>query len=190
MAAYLPFERAVPAMYHVLRPDRSRGLPALALDNLRDLAQGLPSQAKRIRALHVIDFANPRSESPGESYSRALLHRHGFAVPELQHEFTTPAGRFRTDFFWQDQALVGEFDGAVKYGASKYGSVKDGPAPTIQVPSREALLREKRREDAIRATGVGFVRWTWADVLRPPQDPEGLAQILTRAGLPRARRRQ
>ncbi len=183
MAAYLPFERAVPAMDHVLRPDPGRGLAPLDKVVLRNLAQALPTQAKRTRALRVINFADVRSESPGESFSRAVIHRLGFPPPDLQKEFRSSGGRVlgRTDFFWPQRNLVGEFDGAVKYGASLNGTVGQ---------SQQALLREKRREDAIRATGVGFVRWSWADALRPPHDPGGLAQILTRAGLPINRRQK
>ncbi|MBD8042998.1 hypothetical protein H9638_04145 [Arthrobacter sp. Sa2BUA2] len=175
MAAYLPFERAVPAMDRVLRPDPVLGFLALTKERLWKLADGLPDLTKQNRAKRVIDFADRRSESPGESYSRAMLHRHGFPVPELQHEFVTPAGRFRTDFFWKDQGLVGEFDGAGKYGRG----------PAAEAPSWDTLLQEKQREDAIRATGVGFVRWSWADVGKPAQHPDGMVQRLMRAGLPR-----
>jgi len=183
MAAYLPFEPAVPAMDHVLRPDPLRGLAPLEKADLKDLAQALPTQAKRTRALRVINFADKRSESAGESLSRAALHRLGFPPPELQKEFRSAGGRVlgRTDFFWPQQNLVGEFDGALKYGPALNG---------VGGQSQQALLQEKRREDAIRATGVGFVRWVWAALFKAPEDPDGLAQILTRAGLPRTRRRQ
>lgn len=179
MAAYLNFERAVPAMDHVLRPDPDRGLPALRKEHLRELAEHLPSHAKRLRAGRVIDFAQALSESAGESYSRAVLYRHGFPDPELQHEFLTSAGRFRTDFYWPEHKLAGEFDGSMKYGRGKASIA----------PSWDTLVREKRREDAIRATGVGFVRWSWNDIARPPQHPESLVQRLARAGLPQSRHR-
>lgn len=175
MAAYLDFERAVPAMDRVLLADPARSQPALRKTRLLELSEALPSQSRRVRAQRVIDFADSRAESPGESYSRAVLHRRGFPVPELQREFMTPSGRFRTDFYWEDHALVGEFDGAVKYGGN-------GAALP---PSWETLEREKRREDAIRATGVGFVRWSWREIGRPPEHPDGLVQRLMRAGLPR-----
>lgn len=178
MAAYLPFERAVPAMDHVLRPDPGQRHPPLTKDALRELSLLLPDQAKRARALRVIDFADSNSQSPGESYSRAKLHRFGFPPPELQHEVITPAGRFRTDFYWKKHRLVGEFDGAVKYGAN--GS--------MLAPTWETLTNEKRREDAIRATGAAFVRWSWGNITKSPQDPDGLVQRLVRAGLPRSRR--
>ena len=179
MAAYLPFEQAVPAMDRVLRPDPVHHRLPLTKDQLRDLAKRLPAMARQTRAMRVIDFGNPGSESAGESYSRAVLHRQGFPIPELQHEFITSAGRFRTDFYWKEQGLVGEFDGAVKYGAN--GSMLS--------PSWDTLVQEKRREDAIRAAGVGFIRWSWRDIGRSPQHPESLAQRLTGAGLPQSRRR-
>ena len=178
MAAYLDFEHAVPAMDHVLRPDVVRGLPPLGKELLRDLAQRLPFRSKQAKARRVIDFADALSESPGESYSRAVLHRFGFPAPELQYEFSTPAGRFRSDFYWKDHGLVGEFDGAVKYGAN--GSALS--------PSWDTLTQEKRREDAIRATGAAVVRWSWTDIRRPPEHPESLVRRLTAAGLPRTGR--
>lgn len=185
MAAYLPFRQAVPAMDHVLRPDPARGFAPLSKENLYAVAEGLPDRAKHRRAVRVIDFADARAESPGESLSRAVLHHYGFTAPELQQDFHSAGGRFlgRTDFYWHEPGIVGEFDGAVKYGRGAAGSVA-GTAPTW-----ETLTREKRREDAIRATGVGFVRWSWADLTGSPQNPDGLVQRLVRAGVPRNRRR-
>ncbi|MCC3280666.1 endonuclease domain-containing protein [Arthrobacter sp. zg-Y40] len=185
MAAYLPFEQAVPAMDHVLRPDPTREFPSLSKDYLHAVASQLPDRAKHSRAVRVIDFADARSESPGESFSRAILHKHGFPAPELQHEFRSAGGRFlgRTDFYWPEQKLVGEFDGAVKYGRGTMAF----PSGKSMPPSWETLTREKQREDAIRATGVRFIRWSWNDVTGSPQDPEGLVQCLVRAGLPRKR---
>ncbi|MET4061570.1 hypothetical protein ABIB35_003143 [Arthrobacter sp. UYP6] len=190
MAARLPFERAVPAMDHMLRPDEARGFPALERDALMVLSGKLPDEAKRTRARRVISFADGRSESPGESYSRAVLHLLGFPQPELQHEFRSAGGEFlgRTDFYWKEYALVGEFDGAVKYGAIG-SSNTSGTSQQIGTAVRETLIREKRREDAIRATGVGFVRWSWSDITKPKHDPDGLVRMLLRAGLPRKRRR-
>ncbi|MER2133501.1 MAG: type IV toxin-antitoxin system AbiEi family antitoxin domain-containing protein [Arthrobacter sp.] len=182
MAAYLPFEQAVPAMDHVLRIDHVQKLPALAKEDLRRLARQLTAGTRQARAYRVIDFADARAESPGESYSRALMYRHRLPIPELQREFHGPDGRLlgRTDFFWEEENLVGEFDGAVKYGL--------GPG-SLQ-PGRDALVREKRREDRLRATGLGFVRWIWAEAARPSSHPDGLLQILLRAGLARRRQRR
>ena len=174
MAAYLDFEAAVPALDKVLRSDPATGLPGFSREHLLRLAENLPNRTRLNRAVHLIGFADERSESAGESYSRAVIQRQGFPPPELQHEFITAAGRFRTDFFWPEQSLVGEFDGALKYGRG---------SPAV-APQWDILVKEKRREDAIRATGVGFVRWSWADISRPAQHPESLVQRLLRAGLP------
>lgn len=174
MAAYLDFEAAVPALDKVLRSDPATGLPGFSREHLLRLAENLPNRTRLNRAVHLIGFADERSESAGESYSRAVIQRQGFPPPELQHEFITAAGRFRTDFFWPEQSLVGEFDGALKYGRG---------SPAV-APQWDILVKEKRREDAIRATGVGFVRWSWADISRPAQHPESMVQRLLRAGLP------
>ncbi|MFW0874350.1 hypothetical protein [Rhodococcoides corynebacterioides] len=96
-------------------------------------------------------YADGRTESIGESWSRALMR--GWAdVPEprLQHTFTRDDGQFvaRTDFDW-DGRLVGEFDGEVKYGGD----------------TRAAVLAERRRENALHALGVHIVRWTWSDLV-------------------------
>lgn len=191
LAARLPFERAVPAVDHVLRPDAARSLPALEKDALLVLSKNLPDAAKRSRAERVIAFADSRSESPGESYSRAVLHLQGFPPPELQWEFRSAGGQLigRTDFFWKDYSLVGEFDGAVKYGTAA-SSRSPGTNRQAGTASRETLILEKRREDAIRATGVGFVRWSWSDVLKPRSDPDSLVNMLLRAGVPRNRHRR
>lgn len=73
----------------------------------------------------------------------------GFPTPRLQHTFRTDAGDARTDFDW-DGTLVGEFDGLQKYGRLLR------PGET----TRDALIREKRREDALRAQGIMVIRWT------------------------------
>ncbi len=114
-----------------------------------------------------MSYADAASESVGESWSRAQIIEAGFPVPRLQHTFQTADGVARTDFDW-DAILVGEFDGLQKYGRL----LRAGESP------RDALIREKRREDALRAQGVLVIRWTWgtlergelAGLLRPWMD--------------------
>ncbi|MBY6438443.1 hypothetical protein HQ602_18890 [Rhodococcus kroppenstedtii] len=96
-------------------------------------------------------YADGRTESIGESWSRALMHPWGdVPEPRLQHPFTRDDGTFvaRTDFDWNGR-LVGEFDGEVKYGGDR----------------RAAVLAERRRENALHALGVYVVRWTWPDLV-------------------------
>lgn len=126
----------------------------------------------RRRAEWVLEFADARSESVGESWSRVVLHRLGAPPPELQVRIPTVLGDRFADFGWERRGrrpLVGEFDGFVKYGRL---SEERGEAPA------EAVFREKRREDAIRAShDVG--RWVWDDLFAPAR----LARILAAAGL-------
>ena len=104
------------------------------------------------RALH---HADGRSENPGESWSRAQMIEAGLPAPRLQHTFRDVDGEHvaRTDFDWGGR-LVGEFDGKVKYAKL----LKPGEDAT------EVVVREKRREDELRAMGIMVVRWTWDDL--------------------------
>ncbi|WP_187776132.1 type IV toxin-antitoxin system AbiEi family antitoxin domain-containing protein [Antrihabitans cavernicola] len=113
-------------------------------------------------------FADDRTESIGESWSRAQMASWpDIPLPRLQHEFRTPEGLFvaRTDFD-RDGVLVGEFDGMVKYA-------KD---------ASDAVLAERRRETNLHALGVHVVRWTWSDSRRPGALHRLLRQGLERVG--------
>lgn len=107
-------------------------------------------------ARRVVEFANPRAESPGESRSRVAMARLGLPRPELQWEVVRADGVSlgRVDFGWPELRRVGEFDGFVKYGRL----LRPG-----QVPA-DVLFAEKVREDAIRAENLGFTRWTWPEI--------------------------
>ncbi|GAB3485695.1 hypothetical protein [Flexivirga lutea] len=48
--------------------------------------------------------------------------------------------------------------------------------------SENIVIREKRREDRARRSGVGFARWTWQDAFHA----QGLIQVLSAAGLERS----
>ncbi|MCR5977882.1 hypothetical protein GDN83_09070 [Gordonia jinghuaiqii] len=95
------------------------------------------------------------SESVGESWSRAQMIAAGLPTPRLQHRFQTSSGEARADFDWEG-LLVGEFDGLQKYDRL----LRPGES------ARDALVREKKREDALRALGIMVVRWTWSDLER------------------------
>lgn len=125
----------------------------------------------RERAHTVWLLADPRSESPGESLSRARMYERGFPQPALQVPLVDASGEFgRADFGWP--GLIGEFDGERKYRAC--GDAGD-------VASEDIVIREKRREDRVRRTGIGVTRWVWSDALHGP----GLDRALLGAGLTR-----
>ncbi|WFR84157.1 hypothetical protein [Arthrobacter sp. Y-9] len=168
----LTFDDAVVVLDQVLSGGGSAGATRTRED-LLGICGRLPSNAARRRMSEALALADPRSESVGESWSRALIHRLGFEAPELQHRIPGPQGEIaRTDFFWPEARLVGEFDGLVKYLRAQDLRGTD--------PAR-VVVEEKRREDRIRAEGYGVVRWVWDDLRRP----ERFAALLLRAGVPR-----
>lgn len=106
-------------------------------------------------ARDVAEFANPLAESPGESLSRCVMRDLvDIPAPTLQREYFERDGRLvaRTDFSWGDGALVGEFDGKVKY--TRGAGFGDDPSETV--------WKEKQREDRLRDLGVVVIRWIWA----------------------------
>lgn len=104
------------------------------------------------RAREALRRADGSAESPGESRLRMVLLALGYPA-EAQVLITdrgAPVGR--VDFLLRAQRVIIEFDGAVKYeGAS----------------GRAELVKEKRREDRLRALGFEVVRLVWADLYHP-----------------------
>jgi hypothetical protein len=170
--ARLPFARAVVLADHAISQARF-GPSAASVKDLRHAGGSLASGAKRRWVSSVLDFADARSGSAGESLSRAQMHLLGFPAPELQTEFYDALGFVaRTDFYWRGLKIIGEFDGEAKYLNDEY--LNGGTA-------REAVLKEKKREDRLRAMDFQVVRWDWATAIRP----EKLLAKLEAAGLSR-----
>ena len=112
-----------------------------------------------VRARRTVDFLDARSESPGESCSRVVLHEQGLPKPDLQVEIYDDRGYFlaRSDFGWIERRTLGEFDGQGKYGALRR---PDQGADDV-------VLDEKAREDRLRDHGWQIARWNWP-MLRTP----------------------
>lgn len=146
LARTLPFEWGVIACDAAFRQGLDRDFLHLSTRRHPGL-RGAP------RARTVADFADGRSESPAESVSRVQMARAALPMPELQHELFDADGVFvaRPDFTWPALRLVGEVDGKAKYGAL----LRPGQAP------EDAIMAEKRREEAIRQLGYWVVRWDW-----------------------------
>ena len=169
--AKMSMESGVIAADDARRGEGTLGGPVTAADIAESahLLRTRPMQ-KRFRA--AWDFSDPRSESAGESLSRVLIHQLGFVAPQLQRSLTLASGRtVRVDFWWDDVQLIGEFDGLLKYRQA-YRLTHRDPV--------DAVIEEKRREDALRGLGCGFLRWTWDDL----QHPRRFARMLTAAGVP------
>ncbi|MBO4241128.1 hypothetical protein [Pseudonocardia alni] len=160
-----PFETAVAvadaALHrHLVTPDR-----------LRDAVLAACGRHGVGRARAVVAFADARADGPGESRSRVRMARLHVVSPVLQHPVLDERGHRIgvVDFWWPDHGVVGEFDGLGKYGRSR----RPGES------AADAVVREKRREDALRAQpGIRtVVRWTWDEL----DDFAGVAQRLPRA---------
>lgn len=175
------FMTTIVALDHALSP-RATPAQAATKDAVRASVEAQGPWG-RSRALELIDFADARSGSPGESGSRVLLSELGFEAPELQVRHPLPSGGYYdSDFKWKKsrrgRPLIGEFDGAGKYLKEEY---LDGMTPG------EAVVKEKRREDTLRALdGSDFMRWGMPELRRPGL----LRDLANQHGVPRAPRRR
>lgn len=164
----LPY--AVAVTDAVLAPGRAQEERLTRLE-LHEAASRLHSATKRRRVEQVLGLADETSESVGESRSRALFHVLGFPAPVLQHSFRDSEGFIaRTDFYWPESGVIGEFDGDAKYLDDDLLGERS---------TREAILAEKKREDRLRALGYKVVRWDWKTL----SDPELLGRKLRAAGV-------
>ena len=114
------------------------------------ICAGLAGRRGIVMARAVIELANDGAESPGESSTRFTFLRAGFPVPRTQIEVPTHLGVFWSDLGWPEWALLAEYDGRTKYGAA--GTAVD------------AVVAEKRRQDAIEEAGRRVLRITSADL--------------------------
>lgn len=140
-----------------------------------DLGVELDRAARRVgvagarRAVAAMDGA---SESPGESRSRAFFYAQQLPVPDLQVQIRDVFGKViaRVDFLWQEQRLIGEFDGKVKYGRL----LRPGEEPG------DVVYREKLREDRLTELGFRVIRWGWADLANPTALADRIRRALRR----------
>lgn len=104
--------------------------------------------ARGIRvARAVVSLADGGAESPGETATRFVLLRAGLPAPTTQVHVRTRLGSFWSDLGWEEWRLLVEYDGRSKYLADP-----------------DALLREKRRHDAVVDEGWRVVRVTADDL--------------------------
>ncbi|GAC53603.1 hypothetical protein [Gordonia amicalis] len=117
---------------------------------MADLLAGRRRRSAR-NARRALPFANAAAESVGESWGRAQMIDAGLPIPTLQREFVIGGHTYRSDFDWEE-LLVGEFDGLHKYGRLR----------SADESATDVVVREKLREDRLRAKGITVVRWTWS----------------------------
>jgi hypothetical protein len=153
LARTLPFEQAVVVADAALATkETTRERLSACLDRM-----GAVPGVRRAR--RVVDFADGRSESVGESRSRVLVKRLGLPAPDLQVRLRSADGSeiARCDFGWREFRTVAEFDGRIKYGRL----LRPGRQPG------DVVFEEKVREDAIRDDGWKMARWIWRELDTP-----------------------
>jgi hypothetical protein len=168
LARTAPFESAVVAADAALATRRTT--QRQLVDCLDAMGPGPGTRA----AARVVEFADGRSGSVGESRSRVLMRRLGLPVPELQLPVRRADGSLvgRCDFGWPDLRTLGEFDGRVKYGRLLRAGQQPG----------DAVFEEKRREDELRDVGWEIARWTWVDIDTPRAVGDRLQRAFLRGG--------
>lgn len=117
------------------------------------IVQDLVGRRGVVRARAVLGFADDGAESSGETWTRWVLLRAGLPAPETQLEVETRLGPRWSDLGWREWRLLLEYDGRQKYG--------DGGAVA------EALLAERRRQEALEEEGWRVVRVVKEDLRSP-----------------------
>lgn len=140
-------------------------------DALEDLQERFAYFPGSRRGRLAVELADPRAESPGESVTRVQFHRYGIPMPELQYHVVDRSGSLVgiSDFYWEDERHLGEFDGKIKYQKLLR------PGETAS----ECVFREKKREDAMRADLRGMTRFIWSEIM--PHNARRTMQDLARS---------
>ncbi|MEO5982001.1 MAG: type IV toxin-antitoxin system AbiEi family antitoxin domain-containing protein [Pedococcus sp.] len=130
---------------------------------------------QQVRAL--LKFADGRHESVGETRLAHVMRLLGLRfTPQV---WVTAGGRrWRCDFELEDDPVVVEFDGLVKYSGGARAIT-----PGSVLAGREALVAEKWREDRLRDEGRQVVRFIWSEL-----DDHGLIAQRLDGAIARARR--
>lgn len=155
-------------------PDGQR----LALERLNTMRDWAGAR----QAGSVVEFADGRSESVGESRCRVCFREAGLPRPKLQYEVRTPQHRFvgRSDYYFEEFRTLGEFDGKGKYLRDLGGGQNAG----------DVVWREKKREDRLRELGFEVGRVVWAELDKPGLVGHRFRRLFQRARSIRVRHHQ
>ena len=138
----------------------ARRLGATTPAQAREIMQAYRPRFRHAPGIRSVDsameFVDPRSESPLESWARGYMLAFGVPEPDLQYLLVGADGNtYRVDFCWPKARVIVEVDGLSKYG--------DTP---LEV--RASKKRELERQRALEAAGWLVIRWTWDDLARDP----------------------
>lgn len=130
---------------------------SMSSDELADTVGRYAAWRGSRRARLMARLADPGAESVGETLLRFLCWQETLPPPETQLEVVDGTGRLlgRGDLGWRLQRHLAEFDGMRKYWRDRRAGED----------ASDVVVREKTREDAMRAQGWGMTRTIWSDVL-------------------------
>lgn len=117
------------------------------------LLSTMPGRRGAVQARAILELADDGAESPGESLARFVVLAAGLPRPETQVAVQTHLGVFWSDLGWPQWRLLAEYDGRGKYEAGGTAS--------------EAVLAEKRRQDAVEEAGFRVLRLCSEDLRAP-----------------------
>lgn len=162
--------------------DRALALSGSSRSAMHAAFRGFGAHCQGVnRAIGIMSYADPRSESWLESAARALMITQGFALPDLQVELPRPDDperTYRVDFLWKlanGGEVIGEADGIRKY---------DEDARALGRTAIQALAAEQHREAELTLYGAPILRIAPEDI----QNPQLFVDKLVRYGIPRSER--
>lgn len=178
VARTMPFITALVMVDAAIAVDRfGRRAPLATMDEIWEAWERRMPFRGAARAARVLEFGRVGAESTLETVSRTTVFELGFPEPELQYRVPIDDGE-REAFFdmaWPAFAVAGEADGMAKYFAPQFDT---------GTTAEERLVREKRRDAAVRRVGWNPVHWMWQDAWAR----DGMCTALLEAGLPLQRR--
>lgn len=157
-ARTLPFGEALAVA------DSALHLKKVTRTDLAGLLGAQPGRRGNAQARRVVELADPRPESGGESLVRALMIELGLPAPELQAEIPdaeAPGRMYRVDFLFRPpdaSPVILELDGLEKYQNAEM----TGGRSAVQV-----MARERQREAALTAHGNRVARIGFAQAMDP-----------------------
>ena len=149
------------ALHKIAWDDTHRTYDVAGAERFRQLVAARIHGGKGVRGIRqarfVLEFADGRADSPGESVSRLWMWQLNVPAPVLQHVVDLGDGRYaQLDLAWPTLARWAEFDGLAKYSDP---DLLDGQT------AEEVLDAERRREQEIEAvTGWSCDRWGFAQM--------------------------
>lgn len=121
--------------------------------------------AKTARLVSAVMSA--AAESPAETIARYFIVQWKLPVPAEQAKIYVRGKMYRPDFLWEEERVILEVDGEVKYSGA-YGD------------SLDVIQREHRRQRDLEHLGYTVVRVRWRDLM---QTPQRVRQWLAEAGV-------